>query len=71
MLLMSKWCTAVKALLCRVCWSQVELPAGTADEAYLSKLQHALDAVAAMMPQPHLIIYNAGTDILEGDPLGR
>lgn len=50
---------------------QVELPPGTGDEVYLSKLQQALVAAAVMMPQPHLIIYNAGTDILAGDPLGR
>jgi histone deacetylase 11 len=49
----------------------VELPPGTADEAYLTKLQQALDAAAVLMPQPQLIIYNAGTDILAGDPLGR
>jgi hypothetical protein len=50
---------------------QVELPPGTADDMYLQKLQQALHAAAVMMPQPQLIIYNAGTDILAGDPLGR
>lgn len=45
------------------------LPNGTADEAYLAvlktKLPKALDEF-----KPDLIIYNAGTDILEGDKLG-
>lgn len=50
---------------------QVELLPGTADDVYLHKLQQALDAAAVLMPQPQLIIYNAGTDILAGDPLGR
>lgn len=50
---------------------QVELPPGTSDDVYLQKLQQALEAAAVMMPQPQLIIYNAGTDILAGDPLGR
>lgn len=50
---------------------QVELQPGTTDAPYLEKLSQALDAAALMMPQPHLIIYNAGTDILAGDPLGR
>lgn len=66
------WCSCVS---CGVCLSpgvvQVELPPGTADAVYLDKLQQALDDAAAVMPQPHLIVYNAGTDILAGDPLGR
>jgi histone deacetylase 11 len=49
----------------------VELQPGTTDAPYLEKLSQALDAAAVLMPQPHVIIYNAGTDILAGDPLGR
>lgn len=30
-----------------------------------------LNQVAGRMFDPELVIYNAGTDILEGDPLGR
>lgn len=50
---------------------KVELQPGTGDDVYLIKLQQALAAAAVMMPQPDLIIYNAGTDVLQGDPLGR
>lgn len=39
------------------------------DEYYLAKLSDTLDE-AFMRFQPELIIYNAGTDILKGDPLG-
>ncbi|KAF6250370.1 hypothetical protein COO60DRAFT_881687 [Scenedesmus sp. NREL 46B-D3] len=51
--------------------AKVELEPGTADEQYLSELHSLLAKAAAEFPQPHLIIYNAGTDILAGDPLGR
>lgn len=50
---------------------KVELPPGTSDPEYLSRLDAALDEAAERLPGPQLIIYNAGTDILDGDPLGR
>lgn len=48
---------------------------GTGDADYLNALQSALDEVAAgisngMCAKPDLLYYNAGTDILVGDPLG-
>ncbi|OWM63430.1 hypothetical protein CDL15_Pgr022175 [Punica granatum] len=48
---------------------KVEVKIGTTTEVYLKKLDEALE-VAAHAFDPELIIYNAGTDILEGDPLG-
>lgn len=50
---------------------KVELQPGTGDAEYLAQLAQALDAAALRMPRPHLVIYNAGTDVLAGDPLGR
>ncbi|WIA41682.1 hypothetical protein OEZ86_009029 [Tetradesmus obliquus] len=61
------WDTAAKAAIN----TKVELQPGTSDQQYLSQLHQALNKAAAEFPQPHLIIYNAGTDILAGDPLGR
>ncbi|KAH7832934.1 hypothetical protein Vadar_001471 [Vaccinium darrowii] len=49
---------------------KVEVPSGTATDEYLAKLDEALK-VAGCMFDPELVVYNAGTDILEGDPLGR
>ena len=43
---------------------------GIAGPAYLQLLTSALSQASAEMPQPDLIVYNAGSDILEGDPLG-
>lgn len=48
---------------------RVELPSGTTTDLYLQRLQKELE-VAQSAFQPQLIIYNAGTDILAGDPLG-
>eukprot|EP00004_Rigifila_ramosa_P000344 TRINITY_DN1038_c0_g1_i5.p2 TRINITY_DN1038_c0_g1~~TRINITY_DN1038_c0_g1_i5.p2 ORF type:complete len:151 (-),score=30.13 TRINITY_DN1038_c0_g1_i5:17-469(-) len=45
-------------------------PAGTADAAYLPGVQALLDK-AFVEFSPDLIIYNAGTDIMAGDPLGH
>ena len=39
------------------------------DRAYLEKLKTALDTTRQRF-QPDLVVYNAGTDILKGDPLG-
>ncbi|XP_057425588.1 histone deacetylase 2 [Lotus japonicus] len=49
---------------------KVEVKSGTLTEEYLQKLDEALE-VAARRFKPELVIYNAGTDILDGDPLGR
>ncbi|ESW32992.1 hypothetical protein PHAVU_001G034500 [Phaseolus vulgaris] len=49
---------------------KVEVKSGTVTEEYLQKLDEALE-VAGRRFNPELVIYNAGTDILEGDPLGR
>ncbi|KAG5591330.1 hypothetical protein H5410_041844 [Solanum commersonii] len=48
----------------------VEVKSGTATDEYLTKLDHALE-VAEKKIDPDFIVYNAGTDILDGDPLGR
>ncbi|KAM5566007.1 histone deacetylase 2 [Rosa sericea] len=49
---------------------RVEVASGTTTAEYLRKLDEALE-VAAHNFSPELIVYNAGTDILDGDPLGR
>lgn len=48
----------------------VQFRSRTADVAYLEQLQAALDT-AFRESQPDIVMYNAGTDILKGDPLGR
>ncbi|KAH9761560.1 Histone deacetylase 2 [Citrus sinensis] len=48
---------------------KVEVVSGTTTNEYLKKLDEALE-VAGHTFDPELVIYNAGTDILEGDPLG-
>lgn len=48
----------------------VELVSGTKTKEYLEKLDKALE-VARNNFHPELVVYNAGTDILDGDPLGR
>ncbi|KDP34107.1 hypothetical protein JCGZ_07678 [Jatropha curcas] len=49
---------------------KVEVVSGTTTNEYLTKLDEALQ-VAAQRFDPELVVYNAGTDILDGDPLGR
>ncbi|CAD5186661.1 unnamed protein product [Musa acuminata subsp. malaccensis] len=49
---------------------KVELASGTKTKEYLDKLDEALK-VARNNFNPELVVYNAGTDILDGDPLGR
>ncbi|KAK1258364.1 Histone deacetylase 2 [Acorus gramineus] len=49
---------------------KVELKSGTKTKDYLDKLDSALK-VAKDVFDPELVIYNAGTDILDGDPLGQ
>lgn len=47
----------------------VELKPHTNDESYLAKLRKFLDLSLTKF-QPDMIVYNAGTDVLLGDPLG-
>ncbi|WVZ79666.1 hypothetical protein U9M48_027220 [Paspalum notatum var. saurae] len=49
---------------------KVELTSGTKTDEYLEQLDKALEVLKSRF-QPQLIVYNAGTDILDGDPLGR
>ncbi|XP_038985199.1 histone deacetylase 2 isoform X4 [Phoenix dactylifera] len=49
---------------------KVELLSGTKTNEYLEQLDKALE-VAGNNFNPELVVYNAGTDILDGDPLGR
>ncbi|KAB5553144.1 hypothetical protein DKX38_010455 [Salix brachista] len=49
---------------------KVEVVSGTTTDEYLVKLDEAL-TVAGKMFDPELVVFNAGTDILDGDPLGR
>ncbi|KAJ3686511.1 hypothetical protein LUZ61_015675 [Rhynchospora tenuis] len=49
---------------------KVELASGTGTQDYMAHLDKALE-VAKSNFHPELVVYNAGTDILEGDPLGR
>ncbi|XP_022301246.2 histone deacetylase 11-like isoform X2 [Crassostrea virginica] len=49
---------------------KVELSHGTDDEVYLELVdRHTKEALEEF--QPDAVVYNAGTDILEGDPLGN
>lgn len=47
----------------------VELKPFTEDSEYLDKLRTNFDKSLALF-QPNFIVYNAGTDVLAGDPLG-
>ncbi|XP_032064964.1 histone deacetylase 11 isoform X2 [Thamnophis elegans] len=48
---------------------RVELDWGTEDFEYLQKVKKHVEGALNEM-RPDIIIYNAGTDILDGDPLG-
>ncbi|KAI3833670.1 hypothetical protein MKW92_021239 [Papaver armeniacum] len=48
----------------------VKVKSGISTNVYLKKLDKALE-VAGICFKPELIVYNAGTDILDGDPLGE
>ncbi|EDW81706.2 uncharacterized protein Dwil_GK10873 [Drosophila willistoni] len=48
----------------------VELRPRTEDSFYLKKLAQCLKTAVAEF-KPNVVIYNAGTDILDGDPLGN
>ncbi|HET6148323.1 MAG TPA: histone deacetylase [Polyangia bacterium] len=49
----------------------VPIKAGTADGPYLDIVRQELPRFLAAMPKPRLAVYNAGTDILAGDPVGH
>ncbi|HEY6529270.1 MAG TPA: histone deacetylase [Cellvibrionaceae bacterium] len=48
----------------------VTLPRGTCDADYLTRL-HTTFNQAVLLSQPDIILYDAGVDIYEGDPLGH
>ncbi|XP_048878783.1 histone deacetylase 11 isoform X1 [Brienomyrus brachyistius] len=48
---------------------KVELDWGTEDQEYLQKVKQNSERALSDM-RPDIIVYNAGTDILDGDPLG-
>ena len=48
----------------------IPVPAGLAGPAYLDLIREALPN-ALDASRPDLVIYNAGSDVFEGDPLGR
>jgi acetoin utilization deacetylase AcuC-like enzyme len=54
-----------------LCTLQVELPHGTGDEGYLAQLDAALHTASSVCPQPDLVMYIAGVDVLAGDRSGR
>lgn len=49
---------------------KVELEPFTSDQEYLDLVQTHVEGALNEF-QPHIVIYNAGTDILDGDPLGN
>lgn len=49
---------------------KVEVPSGIDDIKYINLLEFHLNEAFELF-DPDIIYYNAGTDILEGDPLGR
>ena len=50
---------------------RIELASGCGDEEYLAAIGDGLDRAFREFPAPDLIVYNAGTDVLAGDALGR
>ena len=48
---------------------RIDVTAGMEDEEYLGNLEVGLATAFAEFPRPDIIYYNAGTDVLEGDPL--
>ena len=46
------------------------LHSGCTDEVYIDAVMSALAEAFEREPTPDLVLYNAGTDILQGDPLG-
>lgn len=59
------WCPVPPEAIRR----KVELEWGTEDDEYLGKVERSLER-ALQEHRPDVLVYNAGTDILEGDRLG-
>ncbi len=51
--------------------ARVEIKSGTADAEYLQLVESHLTNSIKAFGVPDLVVYNAGTDILDGDPLGQ
>jgi acetoin utilization deacetylase AcuC-like enzyme len=49
---------------------EVQLRDGCTSEEYMQKLHQSLDSAFSQF-EPHLVIHNAGSDILASDPLGK
>ena len=49
----------------------VELATGIGDAAYLAQLSERLEGLFDRAGRPDIVFYSAGSDTLEGDPLGR
>lgn len=50
---------------------QVPIRSGTRDSSYLEVVGEELPKFLAAVGRPRLAFYNAGTDIVQGDPVGR
>ena len=50
---------------------QIPLKANSADAPYLETVREELPKFLQSIPRPRVVIYNAGTDIVRGDPVGR
>lgn len=49
---------------------RVQLTPRTSDKKYLRKLDQALASSIKLFPNPDIMYFNAGSDVLKGDPLG-
>lgn len=49
----------------------IEVPSRTRGDKYLQLVEFHVSQSFTDFPDPDLVIFNAGTDILKGDPLGR
>lgn len=49
---------------------QVPVRAHVRDAEYLTLLEDVLPRFLSSLPRPRLVVYNAGTDIVAGDPIG-
>lgn len=49
----------------------IEVPSRTKSDRYLQLIEFHVSQSFSDFPDPDLVIFNAGTDILKGDPLGR
>jgi histone deacetylase 11 len=51
-------------------WRLVPVRSGCADAEYIDLVKREIDQILARGPLPKFAVYNAGTDIVRGDPLG-